>query len=547
MRRKWLRIAQGMGSGPTRGATANGCWRPRATSSSSRSPARRSRRSSRAGVGIGTLYRRFRHRRALMRAVVHDVLGRVAEEARQLGISSTTVSAAYEKLWSEGLVSARVGAGTFVSRDAPGGRPDPGGGRARGLLRARPAWHRFSLPTAFDRAADFDFRSGLPDASLFPFAAWRRLLAQHPRAGAVGAGVYADPAGHPALREAIARHVGVARGIAASPEDVVVTNGTQQALDLVARVLLGGDDGVAVEDPGYEPPRRLFQSLGLRVVGVPIDREGLVVERLPADARLVYVTPSQQYPLGMSMSPARRPALLDWGRWHRAAVVEDDYDSEFRFGGRPVEPLRSLDRDGLVVYVGSFSKTHLPTLRLGFVLAPQPLGVPLQKAKYVADWHAPTPIQAALASFIEEGGFGRHLRRMRAVYRARHGLVTGILARDFAPHLELVPSVAGLHVSALARGVRIRSCAGGRAEVRCPRPKCRPRPGCRPTPSGRRAGGCGGGCWRCAGADRWVRDDLLGRACTPVARPGTRRQDGTVDRGRGALDAAEPGPGPQRR
>jgi GntR family transcriptional regulator/MocR family aminotransferase len=151
------------------------------------------------------------------------------------------------------------------------------------------------------------------------------------------------------------------------------------------------------------------------------------------------------------MSLARRLALLDWGLRHHAAVVEDDYDSEFRFGGRPIEALQALDRHGLVIYVGSFSKTLLPSFRLGFVLAPPSLRTALRRAKYVADWHAPTPIQAALAAFIDEGGFARHVRKMKVTYRRRHELVAGILARDFAGHLELVPSAAGLHVSALAR------------------------------------------------------------------------------------------------
>jgi GntR family transcriptional regulator/MocR family aminotransferase len=169
------------------------------------------------------------------------------------------------------------------------------------------------------------------------------------------------------------------------------------------------------------------------------------------ESRLAYVTPSHQYPLGMTMALPRRLALLDWARQHRAAIVEDDYDSEFRFGGRPIEPLQTLDRDGSVIYVGSFSKTLLPALRLGFVLTPPSLRPAIQKAKYVADWHTPVPTQAALASFIDEGGFARHLRKLKTTYRSRHDLVTRVLTRDFARELELIPSAAGLHVSALAR------------------------------------------------------------------------------------------------
>jgi GntR family transcriptional regulator/MocR family aminotransferase len=373
------------------------------------------------------------------------------ELAQRLSVSRTTVEVAYDRLWSEGFVSARVGAGTFVAEHA---EAPPRGAQRRATtdaLRPRPIWRSIPLPTAFERTAAFDFRSGLPDVSLFPFATWRRLIARQLRPEAVGPGVYADPSGHPGLREAIARHVSVSRGVEAAPEDVVVTNGTQQALDLVARALLAPGDVVAVEDPGYEPTWQLLRSLGLRARGVPVDREGLAVERLPPNARLVYVTPSHQYPLGMTMALGRRLALLDWARRHGAAVVEDDYDSEFRFGGRPIEPLQTLDVDGLVVYVGSFSKTLLPTLRLGFVVTPRSLRHAVQAAKYTTDWHTPLPAQAALADFIDSGAFARHLRRAGLTYRARHHLVTQVLTRDFADHLEVVPSVAGLHVSALAR------------------------------------------------------------------------------------------------
>jgi GntR family transcriptional regulator/MocR family aminotransferase len=255
------------------------------------------------------------------------------------------------------------------------------------------------------------------------------------------------------LRHAIARHVAVSRGVQASAEDIVITNGTQQAIDVVARVLLVPGDRVAVEDPGYVPPRLLFQSLGARVIGISVDRQGLVVDQLHNTCRLVHVTPSHQYPLGMSMAPARRLALLEWARRHDAAIIEDDYDTEFRFGGRPLEPLQTLDTSGRVIYVGSFSKTMLPTLRLGFAVLPPSLRDAAHRAKYVTDWHTSGPAQAALASFIDGGGFARHVRKMNATYRARHELLSTILARDFSDQLEVIPSAAGLHVTATARKV----------------------------------------------------------------------------------------------
>jgi GntR family transcriptional regulator/MocR family aminotransferase len=234
-------------------------------------------------------------------------------------------------------------------------------------------------------------------------------------------------------------------------EDVVVTNGTQQALDILARVLLSPGDQIVTEDPSYAPPRLLFQSLGLDVVGVRVDREGLDVLAMPEGPRVVYTTPSHQYPLGVALSLSRRLALLDWAERNNAAIIEDDYDSEFRFGGRPLEPLRSLDRYGRVVYVGSFSKTMLPTLRLGFMKLPPSLRAAAQRAKFMTDWHSPLPAQRALAEFIRGGGFARHVRRMNRVYQARHEIVAATLEREFADHLEVMPSNAGLHIGTLAR------------------------------------------------------------------------------------------------
>jgi GntR family transcriptional regulator/MocR family aminotransferase len=239
--------------------------------------------------------------------------------------------------------------------------------------------------------------------------------------------------------------------VEASADDVIVVSGTQQGLDVVARTLLKPGDQVAVEDPGYHLIRWLFESLGARVSGVPVDQHGLIVAALPRDARLVYVTPSHQYPLGVSMSLSRRRALLAWAEQNDAAIVEDDYDSEFRFDARPIEPLQTLDNSGRVIYVGSFSKTMLPTLRLGFLVTPPSIRAAVQRAKQVTDWHTSLPLQMALARFIDDGGFARHVRKMRNIYRVRHAMVTHSLSNEFADHLQTVPSTVGLHVAALAR------------------------------------------------------------------------------------------------
>lgn len=267
----------------------------------------------------------------------------------------------------------------------------------------------------------------------------------------MAAGVYEGPAGNWDLRAAIARHIGISRSVSGSPDDIIVTNGTQQALDIIARVLLEPGDVVAVEKPGYLPPKQLFKALGARVIGVPVDSEGLVVEALPAEARVIYVTPSHQFPLGVAMSLSRRRALLAWAERHNAVVVEDDYDSEFRFGGRPLEPLQTIDSTGRVVYVGTFSKTLLPALRLAFMVVPPSLREAAHKAKYVTDWHTATIVQSALAQFIDEGTFARHIRRVGRCYGERHAMLTWEIKRSFGDYLDLVPSSTGLHVAAYAK------------------------------------------------------------------------------------------------
>ncbi|MDT0352510.1 MocR-like pyridoxine biosynthesis transcription factor PdxR [Pseudonocardia charpentierae] len=368
------------------------------------------------------------------------------ELADRLAVSRNTVGVAYDRLAAEGFVRAQVGAGTFVTDERPHPAVDR---RPDSPLRPRAVWDRIGEPPAMaDAAVEFDFRAGIPDATRFPYSTWRAMLAEELRPTAVGTGTHIDPAGLPALRAAIAQHIGVSRAVRAVPDEVFVTSGSQQAVDLVTRVLIEPGDTVAMEDPGYLPVRRAFVAHGAKVADVPVDAEGLVVEALPDHARLVYVTPSHQYPLGTAMSLRRRLALLRWAERTGAAVLEDDYDSEYRYGGRPLEPLHSLDHTGRVLYVGSFSKVLLPTLRLGFLVAPPPLRSALRKAKHVTDWHTEVPVQAVAARFLADGHLSRHVRRMRAVYATRHHLIRSRLARSFAGRLDAIPSVAGLHIAA---------------------------------------------------------------------------------------------------
>lgn len=371
------------------------------------------------------------------------------ELAVRLAVSRNTVALAYERLVAEGVAEGRVGAGTYVV-DASPPRVDASRRRAPvGAVHPLPVWRAIAvLPPRRGSAVPYDFRPGTPDSALFPFTAWRRLMAGALRESAPRYASDAHPAGHDGLRAAIARHVGVSRAVKTNADDVVVTHGAQQAFDLIGRVLLAPGTVVAMEDPGYPRVRLLYRSLGARLAAVPVDDEGLVVDAIPATAKVVYVTPSHQFPLGRVMSLRRRAALLAWAERRGGVIIEDDYDSEFRFGGRPLDPLQSLDRAGRVLYVGSFSKVLLPALRLGFVIAPASLQPALQAARQLTDWHGEPAAQAALARFIDEGLLARHIRAVTRHYAARYARVTAGIEARLSHWLRVVPSAAGLHVAA---------------------------------------------------------------------------------------------------
>lgn len=414
--------------------------------------------------GLATqLYRQLRDAILEGRIRSGDNLPPTRELADRLNVSRNTVTAAYERLTSEGFLSARVGSGTFVRSPIA-----PAEQRRNALsgtgLRPLPVWDRVTVgPERPARKPAFDFRAGIPDARLFPFAAWRRLVTRELHSAENRKALYQEPSGLLRLRQAIARHVGVARSIQATAEDILITNGTQQALDLIGRVLWEPGAVVAMEDPGYPMARLLFQSQGARVHPVPLDAEGLEVDALPENAAVVYTTPSHQFPLGMPMSLARRMALLSWAERRRAAIIEDDYDSEFRFDDRPLEPLQSLDRGGRVIYVGSFSKTLLPELRVGYLIAPPSIRPALRAAKALTDWHSPLTTQAALARFMEEGLLARHVRRARKEYQSRRDRLVSAIERHLGTWAEPAPSVAGLHLCALFRDERLHADEVARA------------------------------------------------------------------------------------
>jgi GntR family transcriptional regulator/MocR family aminotransferase len=293
------------------------------------------------------------------------------------------------------------------------------------------------------------FRAGIPALDAFPRALWGRLAARRWRESWITLG-YCDPAGFAPLREAIATYAAAARGVRCTAEQVIVTAGSQQAIDLAARLLLDPGDRVWVEEPGYTGTRAALRAADACSVPVPMDAEGISVvdgERLAPNARMACVTPSRGYPIGVTMSAARRLALLAWAERAGAWVVEDDYDSEFRYAGRPLPSLQGMDGGGRVIYLGTFSKTLFPALRIGYLIVPPGLAGAFATARAAADRHSPTLEQAVTADFLAEGHFARHVRRMRTLYAERRDALLGALRPVTAGGLlELGPCDAGMHV-----------------------------------------------------------------------------------------------------
>ena len=374
------------------------------------------------------------------------------EHARVLGVSRNTVLWALERLAAEGYLVARVGDGTYVSeRKAGAPRSSRGGVAAHQLLSQR---GRLIAETGLRwnplAVAPLPFRIGQPALDEFPFALWQRLERQTTSAQRIACAGYHDPAGHPPLRAAIAQWLLVSRGIRCDAAQVVITAGSQQALDLIARLLLDVGDEVLVEDPGYPGIRANLIAHGVQVRPVPLDDEGLCIAQAAArwpGAKLAVVTPTHQFPLGVRMSLARRTALLDWARAQRAWIVEDDYDGEFQYGPQRIPALCSMAHDARVLYVGTFSKSLGAGLRQGFVVLPETLVDAFARARALSDRHSPGAAQDVLARFIGDGHLLRHLRRMRELYRVRQASMIHALQRASDGALSLVPSLQGMHLA----------------------------------------------------------------------------------------------------
>jgi len=375
------------------------------------------------------------------------------ELAHTLAVSRNTAVSVYERLMSEGYIESRQRQGCFVGSLVPG-RSSSAAPAARGpervslpdAWRAIPPWSEEPLLPS----PRHDFRVGLPDHSQLPWDTWRRLANRAQREFARSPKAYTDPRGDPALREAIAGHVSATRAVACTADDVIVTSGARHALALLADALVTpGRTVVAVEDPGYSAARLSMSLRGALVQPVALDSEGLRVDRLPPRAGVICVTPSHQFPVGMAMSLNRRAQLLDHARRHRAVVIEDDYDAEFRYGARPLDALHSLDDRGVVFYVGTFSKVLFPALRVGFIVAPAWARDRLRGLLHATHGAPPLLTQLTLASFIREGHLARHVRRMTRIYGRRRALLLEGMARHAAGLLQPIDSTAGLHVSAL--------------------------------------------------------------------------------------------------
>jgi GntR family transcriptional regulator/MocR family aminotransferase len=410
----------------------------------------------------GPLYRRIYH--ALKSGIRAGRLGPAARLpstralASDLGVSRNTVMLAYEQLVAEGYVVSRDRsttsvAGALAPRALPASSTPKAEGQARISSYARRLTKNPAMPPSGSYASRpglrYDFRYGRPAVDEFPREIWRRLLAARARRTGRDALGYGSPAGYGPLREALCEYLRRARGLSCDAEQIAIVNGSQQGIDLTARVLLDPGDGAIVEEPHYPGATLTFEAAGARLIRIPVDAQGLDIRKLSqagARARLAYVTPCHQFPTGVIMPLERRLALLDWASRAGAWVVEDDYISEFRYEGRPLEALQALDGNGRVIYVGTFSKTLFPALRLAYLVLPRPLVRPYLAAKWVADRFSAMLAQEALADFITSGQFERYLRRAGARNAARRRALIGALRQHFGDRVEIAGENTGVHL-----------------------------------------------------------------------------------------------------
>jgi GntR family transcriptional regulator / MocR family aminotransferase len=380
------------------------------------------------------------------------------ELAKSLGISRTTVTQSYEQLHSEGYLETIVGSGTFVCAALPDEflhsttveEVDKMTFSQLKLSKYGDFLAKTDVSLLREADAPISFRYGRPAFDLFPMDLWRKLLSGHCRSDCSWLDYATDPLGYKPLREAIARYLSGSRAVKCDRDQVLITNGTQQALYLVMRLLLDWGDAIATENPGYLTARRIFLSQGAKLLPIPVDQSGLVVKELANYCdeyiKLVYVTPSHQFPTGATLSLSRRLELLAWAQQTKALIIEDDYDSEYRYGERPIPALQGLDRSDSVLYMGTFSKVLFPSLRIGYLVLPQSLVSLFARAKWLSDRQTPLLEQQVLADFIESGYLERHLRKMRSHYDRCRGVLVQALKQHFGEKATILGENAGIHL-----------------------------------------------------------------------------------------------------
>ncbi|GAB1539931.1 PLP-dependent aminotransferase family protein [Scytonema sp. NUACC21] len=379
--------------------------------------------------------------------------------AKSLGISRTTVTQTYDRLLSEGYIETVVGSGTFVCSQLPDDllhstpiqspekitRPPVKLSKyGIGLLQIE------NVPRVPEPELLINFRYGRPAFDQFPIKLWRKLLSRYSCSNSEWLDYSTDVLGYQPLRQAISQYLSRSRAVNCAPDQVLIVNGTQQALDLIMRLFLEPGDVIALEDPGYLSARLIFETQGAKLLPVSVDEFGLVVEDLATYAqeqiRLVYVTPSHQFPTGAILSLPRRLELLTWAQQTGALIVEDDYDSEYRYGDRPIPALQGLDKSDSVLYIGTFSKVLFPSLRIGYLVLPKTLVSPFVRAKWLSDRHLPILEQQVLADFIAEGHLERHIRKMRSVYDKRRQALVKAFNIHFGKKATILGEQAGIHL-----------------------------------------------------------------------------------------------------
>ena len=393
--------------------------------------------------------------------------------ASQYSLARGTIVNAFEQLKSEGYIDGNVGSGTYVSNVLPEKLLHVASGHpAKGAKRA----HRHPVVSDYGRAARLfrgyetrptrAFRANLPALDLFPTNVWTKITVRCLRRISIRQLMGCNPLGYMPLRQAVTEYLTRARGVRCVPEQVAIVSGVQEALDLAGRLLLKPGDRVCVENPGYPGAALAFQAFGAKIFAAGVDNEGVILNQLPVQAvRLIYVTPGHQFPLGTTMSLSRRLRLLEWARKAGAVIFEDDYDSEYRYSGRPIPALQGLDESGMVVYAGIFSKVLFPALRLGYMVVPPGLMDYFEAILSLTIRHAPLLEQLVLTDFMTEGHFGRHLRRMREVYAERLSVLLEEARQRLAGLLEISNVEAGLQTAGwLCGGINAESAATAAAE-----------------------------------------------------------------------------------